>query len=165
MAKKINPPRQANQVASDELAILHPERTLTVAGRALTVREYGFVEGLAVHRDARALVADLAALVRTQGDAPWDAVLDVLGQHDAVVIELVARACDVEAEWLRGLSDADGQMLLMLWWAVNGPFFVRRVVTVLATEAARRSAGANSTPPSSPQDTTPAHSAAIPPGS
>ena len=44
---------------ADDLAILHPDRTLTLGGRAITLREYGFFEGLDVADRAAAFIAEM----------------------------------------------------------------------------------------------------------
>lgn len=167
MAKKIDRPKEAVQAAStssEDLNILYPERTATIAGRSLTMREYGFAESFGVYALAEPLLADLTDAVALREDVAWTTVLGVLAKHGEVAMQLVARAADVDLDWVRGLRDADGQALLMLWWGVNGPFFVRRVVTALAISAAARKAqaGRMSTPASSVMDTPQTSSVATP---
>ncbi len=167
MAKKIDSPKDAARRIAEDLAILYPERTATIAGRAVTMREYGFAESFGVYVLAEPLLADLTDAVALREGVAWTTVIGALAKHGDVVMQLVAKAADVDLDWVQGLRDADGQALLMLWWGVNGPFFVRRVVTALAIAAAakRASAGRTSTPASSPTDTTPAPSDATPPAS
>lgn len=155
MAKK-----KAKQDGED-LAILHPEREITVGGRKLTVREYGFVEGLRLAAIAAPIVQDLAAISGGDGTLLGYAALQtVFANHADAVVDMIAQACDQPRDWIaEHLSDGDGQALLMTWWAVNGPFFVRRVVQALQMRAALGAfAGAKSTPPSSRPATTPSAS-------
>ena len=142
----------------DALEILHPERIATIAGRQITVREYGFVESMRLHGFIQPILGDLRALVVAGGVPNLDDVLGVLARHDEAIVQLLARAADVEPEWIAGLSSADGELLLYLWWGVNGPFWLGGVVRRIAAEriAARIEtppAGAISMPPSSPPDT------------
>ncbi|MBS0212308.1 MAG: hypothetical protein JSR26_03890 [Proteobacteria bacterium] len=137
----------------DDLEILHPERTLSVGGREVTVREYGFLEGLRLASAAQPLVDALAAaaLADPNGQLGLDAVTTVLSASPEALIACVARAADVEPAWVEALDDADGQLLLLTWWLVNSGFFVRRVLRAVALAQASRAAGPTSTPTSSPE--------------
>lgn len=152
-------PRQGG----DDLAILHPDREATIAGRKITMREYGFVEGMRLSATAAPLVDALADAAESSGPVTLDAVQAVFGAHSDAIVALIAQACDQPAEWVAALNDADGQNLFGLWWAVNGGFFVRRVVSTVQVRTLRaKSAGASSTQPSSATATTRAHSEATP---
>lgn len=140
------------------LEILHPERTATIAGRAIVVREYGFVESMRLHHLIQPILADLRTAVESGGVPTLDTVLGVLAAHGDAIVTLLACAADVEPEWVAGLSAPDGEALLYLWWGANGPFWLGGVVNRIAAEriAARNAArqdGPTSTPPSSPTDT------------
>ena len=124
MAKKIKSPAPAK--GADDLAVLHPERKLEIGGKTITVREYGFLEGLKIQRSSVVLVKALVE-AQKEGDAPYNTIQSVLSDHADTLVELMAAAADVDPDWIRGLSDADGQLLMGTWWMVNGPFFVRRV--------------------------------------
>lgn len=130
---------------AEDLEILQPSRTIEIAGRKLTLREYGFMEGLEVQRDAAPILAALTAATEQPDAVGFETIMDVLATHPAELTSLIARSADVEVEWLRDrskISDADGQNLLMTWWMVNGGFFVRRIVRRLAiANAAKASAG------------------------
>lgn len=134
---------------ADDLEVLHPERRATIAGCEVTVREYGFVEGLRLQPLVEPIIADLQGLLGS-GVPSLEAVLAILGQHADTVVALMAVAADVDEEWIAGLSQDDGHLLLMLWWGANGPFYLRSAA--MRRLAAAR-AGATSTPPSSPPAT------------
>ncbi|SEI99733.1 hypothetical protein SAMN04244572_02386 [Azotobacter beijerinckii] len=144
MAKKREPRKAA--AGSDDLEVLHPERTAVIAGRKITVREYGFVEGLRLQPKAEPIVAALQGFIGVEGTI-LDAVLAVAAEHADAVVHLLAVAADVEDEWVESLGQADGHLLLMMWWGANGPFYLRRAA--LQWLAAQAPAGATSTPPSS----------------
>jgi len=170
MARKITPRTRvkaaANPAAADELDILHPERSARLGGRQITVREYGFVEGLRLRPLMQPFTDDLYRRMRDGQPLQYEQALDVMAAHIDVVLQLVAIAADVDLDFVQRLSDGDGELLLMLWWGANHPFFLRRVQARLQIEqleaAAAGSAGAASTPSSSPTATTSASSAATP---
>lgn len=148
---------EASEKGADDLQTLHPERSATIAGRPVTVREYGFIEGLGLRPKAQPLLDDLYAQIADGHIPELEEILVLLGTHHKLIEELVATAADVEPEWVAGLNQDQGYQLLMMWWGANGPFYVRsafnRVVAKKAAEAVR--AGQMSTPPSPPQDTEP----------
>jgi hypothetical protein len=138
MARKIDPNASATPPTDDpgeDLAIVQPDQELELAGCKVTVLEYRFVDGLRVRAKAKALVADLRSLVES-GEALTEDVLDVLATHGTLVRELMAEATDgADADWIDSLSADDGETLLLTWWAVNGPFFMRQIVRRLAEKA------------------------------
>lgn len=138
--------------ADDPLAVLHPEREVFIAGRVITVREYGFVEGLKLQAMAKPFFDALYAHASRESHAPtFTEIEQMFVEHSGVVIQLVARAANVEPEWIDTLSDEDGYRLMQEWWLANAGFFTRRVVQRLATEGAvaRLQAGRASTTRSS----------------
>lgn len=158
MAKKVErkapPTAAAKTAAPDPLAILHPERQCFIAGRAITIREYGFVEGLKLRATAEPFLTALYAIVAQDGHAPNFDQLDALISDQAgCVLDLVARAADLEPKWIASLSDEDGSQLMKEWWLATSGFFIRRVVQRLATERAvarQRAGGASTTRSSGP---------------
>lgn len=142
MAKKRKLKKEAGV---DDLEVLHPERLLTIAGREITVREYGFVEGLRLLPMAEPIIAGLQSGMGS-GVPAFDSIMGIIAENADVAVRLMAAATDVEVKWIESLSQDDGQLLLMVWWSVNGPFYLRTAAT-RAIVAART--GATSTPHSS----------------
>jgi hypothetical protein len=151
--------------ATDELAVLHPDRTLVIGGRTIVLREYGFFEGLDVADRAAGFIADLVD-ASDDGALRYAHVRRLFGRHRAVIPEIAAQAGDVEAAWLEALPPDDLELYLATWFAVNAAFFVREVLAELREEhlreaqlraaqdlAAGASAGAISSPNSPPPDT------------
>ncbi|HZF97323.1 MAG TPA: DUF6631 family protein, partial [Pseudoxanthomonas sp.] len=135
----------------DELSILHPARTFTLAGREITVREYGHIEGLRLLAWAKPFADDLYATIARGSQPPSVAAMaELLATHADLVRDMVAQAADVEPSWVEGLSDVEGDLLVMAWWQVNAGFFIRRLLARAAAEnlEARQRAGVASTPPS-----------------
>lgn len=149
-----------------ELDILHPERTGTIGGKQVTVREYGFVEGMRLRPLMKPFLDDLYRRMKDGQPLRFEQALDVMADHIDNVVELAAIAADVEPAWASTLPPDDGQHLLMLWWGANCLFFLRRIHERLDVEKeeARYAAlaGEKSTPPSSPTATTASDSGATP---
>lgn len=152
---------------ADDLEVLHPERTFLLAGITVTMREYGFVEGMKLANRAQPVVHDLAAITGVAEDGgllEYARLQAVFADHVDVILDMVAQACDQPRAWVESLDPADGEKLLLAWWAVNGPFFVRRVLMETQLKLVNRlSAGAPSTPRSPPLDTVPPSSLAAAP--
>lgn len=141
--------------SQDDLAILHPERSLTLAGREITVREYGHIEGLRLLAWAKPFTDGLYATIACGSQAPNVATMAaLLATHADLVRDMAAQAADVEPQWVEILNDVDGDLLIMTWWQVNAGFFIRRLLARAAAEKLeeRQRAGAASTPHSSEPD-------------
>lgn len=168
MAKKVDKPVEASapESGADDLATLHPDAALPIAGRTVTMREYRFVPGMAVRVKGKPLTDALRGQIKS-GSALTEDIIDVLAAHAALVRELMLDAiegADKEpartdwAAWIEGLGDADGEQLLLLWWSVCGPFFLRQAVRRIGQQIQlqadlERLAGATSTPASPPPAT------------
>ncbi len=163
MGRKVEKPRAARDSSAsgqapgaDDLEILHPERTVEIHGRTLTIREYGFVEGLKLRATMQPFLDELHAMVAQEKGVPAvERIIGALATHHSLVVQLIAQAVDVEPEWIKALPARPGKDLMYLWWVVNGPFFVGEVMDRIATEhdEASRRAGPTPTPASSPEAT------------
>jgi len=113
---------------TNETAVLFPDRTLTLSGEAVTVREFKYLEGLKIAALAAPLLSGLSALFQDEGQAIDLAALDgvILANLD-VWTQLLAQSCGKSPEWVSELSDVDGTALGWTFWEVNGPFLLRRV--------------------------------------
>lgn len=145
MAKRRTATPEGGSAASD-LDILHPDRSITLADREVTVREYGFIEGQRLLPIAEPLLAALAAAIGGKAVPTYRAVQAIIGAHIDLVVRLAARsilppeaplsAVDEEVKWIEALRPDDGTVLVLTWWAVNGPFYMRNVVQSLVVERA-----------------------------
>ena len=159
MATKLPAAPAPDTAAADDLAILHPDRTLVLGGRTIVFREYGFFEGLDVADRAAGFIADLIA-ASDDGALRYAHVRRLFGRHRAVIPAIAAQAGDVEVAWLEALPPDDLELYLATWFAVNAAFFVREVLAELRETqlreaqrlAAGASAGAISSPDSPPPD-------------
>ncbi|HCL2876925.1 TPA: hypothetical protein N1953_001422 [Pseudomonas aeruginosa AC9A] len=163
MGRKVAKPRaprdssaSGQEPGADDLEILHPDRTVEIHGRTVTMREYGFVEGLKLRATMQPFLDDLHAMVvNDRGLPPLDRIIDVLASHHSLVVQLIAQAADVELEWIEELPARPGKNLMFLWWIVNDPFFVGEVMDRISAERAELSSHAGPTPmpASSPEAT------------
>lgn len=161
------PTAPAPEAEASDLAVLHPERELVLAGERIVVREYGNVEWLRLLPRAEPLVASIAAALARDAAPTYEQALAVIAEHIDALLPLIAQAADRPPEWIDTLAPDAVELLLMTWWGVNAHFFVARAINRLAVaqgeqRALAALAGAPSTPPSSPPATAPATSAAIP---
>lgn len=138
-----------------DLAILFPDRTRTIAGVTLTMREYGLVESLLLDARIQRVAEALGSAAQGGAQLTAAALRPVFAQCHDDVVELIAAACDQPVPWVANLRAADGQPLLMLWWVVNADFFVQRVIESIAVARIlpKESGGPTSLQPSQPQAT------------
>lgn len=173
MARKIPKPEDVGAVRPgadaspsapvDELNVMHPENNLRVRDRVLTLREYTYIEGLNLQPQIKGLLADLYALFdRSSGPRPALLVRQVLAKNaitlqwlmaqsftaypeDPAELQAFAEQVAVNAKFVGGLDDIEGNALMEAWWGANRGFFTRRFVEF--RELARLSASSSSTPP------------------
>lgn len=150
--------------AADDLAILHPEGGITIDGRAVLMREYGYIEGLTLQAGIKFFL-DALYLLFAKSTAPPQAlqVREVFAAHAVTVQWLMAQSitpypddprelqsfADAVAEnarWVAKLDDLQGDALLAVWWGTNRGFFTRRFRERLLAE---REAANLSDPPDS----------------
>ncbi|WP_374439138.1 DUF6631 family protein [Pseudomonas panipatensis] len=152
-------PAPAAKAGADDLQVLHPNRSLEIEGKQITVREYGFVEGMGLRPVMQPLIDDLYTITKAGGVPEIEVVLGVLGKHQDLLVHLMSVAADVDESWIRSLPYRPGKHLLYVWWAVNGPFFVGEATDRLLQERyvaqVKALAGRTSTPASSPADMEP----------
>lgn len=168
MARKLEPRASAANDDStpdgvESLAELQPNITTTIAGHEVTIREYGFFEGLEVAHHAAPLIADMRDLLE-KNDFRYGSVRRLFGVHRAIVIPMVAKSADVDPEWVASLGADDAEILMSAWFGVNAGFFGREAVVdardKLAVAAASQiaSSGTAFSPASPPTGSAPSSS-------
>lgn len=121
------------QTAAEQVDILAPEITLTIAGREVRMREPTWVESL----DLEPVLEPCVTFMREQLDGTEitpDAsdeflklLLHMMRAHKTEMVAVMAFCGDVEPAWVEALNDADGRTFMLLYWRVNWHFFVRRL--------------------------------------
>lgn len=115
----------------NELDILFPERSATIAGRSIIVKEYSFVEGQRLLYLAEPLIRELTNLYI--GDIPsYSDIQFLVAKHIDNIIKLVAASIDQPEEWICSLKASEGELLNNIWWAVNGNFYIRSAIMAAA---------------------------------
>ncbi len=158
MATKVKSKQKKSQQEADDLDILHPERSFTLAGKDVVVKEYGFLQSLKLRPVAAPFLDALAEFMR-DGVPDLEQIIDAIAEHDDIVVQLLSASIDKPEAWISSLGQSDGEYLLFVWWAVNGPFFMRSVQRRLMAEMVAKhplrhvAAGETSMQPSSPTDT------------
>lgn len=163
MAKKTRAPKTASAEAAagaDDLQVMHPNLTAIIGGRAITMREYGFIEGLALRPVVQPLLDSLHDRLLVDGEASLEEITLILGRHADIIQQLVAQAADVQPEWVAALKQNEGHNLLMLWWTANGPFYVSCVYNRIMAAAVEKQARAGQM---SMQSSSPATTETLPP--
>jgi len=137
--------------AADDLAILFPERQVTVGGKTVTVREYSFKQSLQLNDQLQPLINAISGLIEGETMPELSAVISTFAKEHERLIELVAAAADCDVAFVENLPQQEGQQLLLLWWDINAPFLIGSAVLALQASAAAKaaiqgSAGAASLP-------------------
>lgn len=149
---------------SESLAILLPERTLTLAGKEVVVHEYTLAEQLKYRAPLKAISDGfmVLSLNAPDGEVSVDALYDLMSELANEVLQAIAVSCGESVEWVSELSGADSDALMMVWWGVNAVFFSRSAVRekMIALTRAKQALliGQVSSPVLSTTDTTTAHS-------
>lgn len=158
-APAVDPATAEANAKAEALAKLHPERSTLLAGRYVTVREYGYVEGLRIQPACKGFLDALFSTYQQGGTPPTaDQVADLIALHINTVQWLIAQAITPEVDdnlaefaaqvtenmkWVGTLGDEDGDALMLTWWVVNRGFFTRRLQRRVA---ALRQAEAHASP-------------------
>lgn len=155
--------QQKSPDSEDDLSVLLSTRNITIAGRALVIREYNLMDMLQLGDKLDALTHSLAEVM----DNPWPPVEEVeavLRKHADDIPELIARTVDQPIQWVALLPANEGQTLIDWWWTQNRRFFMKAVVRLVGIRVTRAklSASAASSQPSSGPDTTRADSEPTP---
>ena len=158
---------KAARQAADDIATLHPHASLTLRGRTVMAREYGYIEGLSLQAGIKPLLTALYGLFSRAADAPPSAaqVREVFAAQAVTLQWVMAQAITPypedpaklqefgdavakNARWIATLDDIEGDALLTVWWSVNCGFFIRRFreQALAAREAEARTAPQGSTP-------------------
>ncbi len=161
VAKKAPKSAAGSNPAAEQVGVLSPDITINVGDCKVTVREYGFFEGLEVAARAAGFIAAMHDTSR-DGGLRYDRIRRLFGVHQDVVVSIAAQAADVDPEWVRGLSRDDAEVFMSTWFGVNSRFFVNEVVVEMREERQRdlQSTGSTSLPSSPAPDSAPSTTSA-----
>lgn len=124
-------PRSVNNASAADQEYVLDGGKLRVA-----VRGYSNVEWLRLLPRAEPLVSAIAALLGAGLTPTYEDMLNTVGPHIDAMAPLVAQAAGLAPTVFDSLQPDDGELLLMGWWAANGPFFVKRAMNRIAVRRA-----------------------------
>jgi len=135
----------------NELEVLMPDREITIGDETIAVREFRFLEGLKAEGIAQPILRDIVGRTKERGESlELSDIAAIFATHSAAFLELLSMATGKPCEWLSGLSDEDGQSLLMLFWTVNANFFARRLMVAALTKKTAQELSPSTSGSSSP---------------
>lgn len=116
------------QEDSTDLDIIQPNRSVTIGGKDVVVREYGFFEGGRIAPLTAPIIVSLKEILKEKQNVEITDLLKLTYKHIDEMIELLAVATGEDKEWIMSLPQKDGATLATVWWGVNGPFCVESAV-------------------------------------
>lgn len=126
--------------ASDSLAALNPNITLSIAGREITLHEYSFFESLDAAYRASAFISDVADMMQNS-TLSYALIRRLFGVHRDVVVALIAQSAKVDAEWVLSLEPMEAEILTSTWFSVNSGFFIHEAAVDLRERRAQLDIG------------------------
>ncbi len=123
-------------VGDGGLSALSPNSTIEVASESITVRHYGFFEGLEVLEKATAFMDAFKALAKS-GEVTYARMRTLFGRHREEVQAMVAQSTGKSVEWVASLGPDDGEYVLATWFVVHVSFFVKEAVMEAQEQMAR----------------------------
>jgi hypothetical protein len=105
------------------------DRTVTLGGEPIVVRELRYGQVLSLYSFVSPLVDGFTKLLKTGGtETTFAEVEQVIAGNAEAWLQLTAASVERDSAWVAGLTDADAQRLANAFWEANGPWLVRRSV-------------------------------------
>lgn len=101
----------------NDLEILFPDRSVTIAERSITVREYSFVEGQRLLYLAEPFIRELNK--NYVGIPSFAQVKNIIFKYSYIICQLISRACELSIKDINDASIDEGIILYETWWEVN----------------------------------------------
>lgn len=151
MAERVEPthpePSAAEQAAED-LSVMFPDSSITIAGETVIVTEYPFLQWLELKPLHTEFLASLAELVgHSDSGIELDELMEFFEDQFEHVQALIAASIDRPLEFFKPLKEAVINELVITWWHVNKNFFLKSVRRTLRKQNKVLSAGQTSTKP------------------
>lgn len=153
VTKKTKKGQNSAAQAAEDLNVLFPDVSITVAGQQVVVREYPFMQWLELRVDCGELIESLAELISQKDEVETDELLEFFENHFQEIKVLILESIAGDAQFLSQLNDVEMQNLIFTWWRVNKHFFLRSAFRLVRTKIQRQSAGLASSIASSATDT------------
>lgn len=111
---------------TEELDAIAPDRSVTVGGEPLTVKELSYLQALQFGTKARPLIEALAATM-TKDDVDDKAFLDAIEDHHGIFLEMLCLCTGKLPIDFDGISDQEGERITAAVYEANRDFFSRRI--------------------------------------
>ena len=124
----------AAEKAAEDLAVMFPDSSLTIAGELIIVAEYPFMQWLELKPLHTEFLDKLAELVgHSEEGILIDDLMEFFENQFQEIEFLIRQSISREFEFLEKLSDDDMQKLIFTWWRVNQHFFLRSAFRLIRT--------------------------------
>lgn len=148
MAERVKPtsrePSAAEQAAED-LTVMFPDSSITIAGEAIVVTEYPFLQWLELKPLHTDFLNELAELVgHSDGGIEIDDLMEFFEDQFQHVQALIAASINRPLEFFKPLKSDEVDSLVLTWWHVNKNFFLKSVHRTLRKQNKAQSDGLTS---------------------
>lgn len=135
MAERVKPtsrePSAAEQAAED-LTVMFPDTSIKIAGEAIIVLEYPFIQWLQLKPAHQPFLDELAELVgQSDKGIEIDDLMEFFENQFQHVQALISASINRPIEFFKPLKSHEVDDLILTWWSVNKHFFLRNVQRTL----------------------------------
>ena len=122
----------AAEKAAEDLAVMFPDSSLTIAGELIIVAEYPFMQWLELKPLHTEFLDELAELVgHSEEGILIDDLMEFFENQFQHVQALISASISKPKEFFKPLKSAEVDDLTLIWWEVNKHFFLRSVQRTL----------------------------------
>lgn len=122
----------AAEKAAEDLTVMFPDSSLTIAGELIIVAEYPFMQWLELKPLHIEFLDELAELVgHSEEGILIDDLMEFFENQFQHVQALISASISKPKEFFKPLKSAEVDDLTMIWWEVNKHFFLRSVQRTL----------------------------------
>ena len=136
MAEKVT----AKNEESNDLAVLMPNREITLAGETITVREYSFKDALTIGREIDQFVELIVNEMNGTNKITINQADAIIFNNLELVYSLISTSIQKPISFIEALSYENGLQLLDWWWVVNSGFFMNAVTRKIIRQNAAKQA-------------------------
>ncbi len=136
MAERVKPESRessAAEKAAEELTVIFPDASITIAGEKIIVAEYPFIQWLELKPLHTEFLDELAELVgHSEEGLLIDDIMEFFeNQFLQHVRVLISASINKPTEFFKPLKSDEVEELTLSWWSVNKHFFLRSVQRTL----------------------------------
>ena len=122
----------AAEKAAEDLTVIFPDASITIAGEKIIVTEYPFIQWLELKPLHTEFLDELAELVgHSEEGILIDDLMEFFENQFKHVQALISASINKPTEFFKPLKSAEVDELTLSWWNVNKHFFLRSVQRTL----------------------------------